>query len=224
MSESDNDPEMGELLGLVVHDLRNPVATISANVSFIREVATFEDEDVNEALEDVEDALQRLTLGLEQLGWVGRWVSGRPAIGPSPGDAREAIQQVLRRVDFHVASELPDAPVEVEAAGSPLVRLVELLVRNAKRHGTPRVRLTHEGVIEIVDDGTAVGEDIRDKLFTLEGQREIKNRADGRYERVIGLLGARTLADAVGARLEVDGTDGAAVFRIKLVLQNGGAH
>jgi signal transduction histidine kinase len=41
---------IGEMIALVVHDLRNPVATISANLSFIRDVAGVEDPDAIEEI------------------------------------------------------------------------------------------------------------------------------------------------------------------------------
>ena len=47
------DPdEWGQVLGLLVHDLRNPAATITANVDFLQEVG-LDDTDSVEALQDV---------------------------------------------------------------------------------------------------------------------------------------------------------------------------
>lgn len=212
------DKEIGDLLALVVHDLRNPVATISANVSFVREVGGMEDTDVSEALDDVEIALADLTRGLEQLGWVGRWISGKPAIEGSTGDARISVEQAVRKVGGDVRVELPEVAVPVGGAGAPLARLVELLVRNAQQHARSAVvvRLTEDATIEVQDEGRAVGDDLREQVFTLAGQQEIKSRADGRYSRVVGLLAASAIAEGMGARLEADGEDGAAVFRIRL--------
>ncbi len=211
--------ELGDLLALVVHDLRNPVATISANLSFVREVSALGDTDVVEALDDVEIALADLTLGLEQLGWVGRWVSQKVALDGSPADARESVEAALRRIqNGDVTAELPDGPVPVALGGAPLTRLVELLVRNSLRHAKSPVvvRLTTDAVIEVQDQGRAIGEDLRAQVFTLTGQQEIKGRADGRYSRVVGLLAASVLAEGIGAQLEAGGADGAAVFRVRL--------
>jgi len=219
VTEKGANAGIGDLVALIVHDLRNPVATISANVSFVREVAPDVHTDANEALDDVEIALGDLGRGLEQLGWVGRWLSGKSAADESPGDARGSIEEALRRVaDDDVTASSPDEPVSVHGGGAPLARLIELLVRNSRQHakGPIIVRLTPDAVIEIEDRGRSVGADLREKLFTLPGQLEIKTRVDGRYSRAVGLLAARALADAMSAELEVGGADGAAVFRVRL--------
>jgi len=211
-----SDRELAEVLALVVHDLRNPIATISANLSFIRQCADLEDEEAHDALDDVQDALSALTHGLEQIGWIGGWFGGSTAIGVSPGDARDAVCDAVEAVGGDVELDLPDDPVRVEAAGPPLGKLVEVFLRSAQQHGHARVRLTPDAAIEILDDGPAVGADLREQVFSMRGQREVKSRRDGRYVRVVGLLAARALAETLGATVEADGEDGAAVFRIRL--------
>lgn len=211
---------IGEMLALVVHDLRNPVATISANLSFIKDVAGLEDQDAIEALEDVDIALSDLTRGLEQLAWVGRWIGGQASTDSGAADARVSVEQGVRRAGGDVELELPDAPLQVTAAGTALSRLTELLVRNALAHGNAvKVTLSKRGgggVLEVCDDGAAVGEDLRASLFTLEGQQSAKGRADGRYSRVVGLLAARALADGMGASVRAEGETGAAKFVVTL--------
>ena len=219
MSEEKLRAAIGDLLALVVHDLRNPVATISANVSFVKEVGAGDDEDVIEALVDVETALGDLMRGLEQVGWVGRWIAGQNAMEGSAGDLRSAVEAGVRRANAPVDVRLPNEPVEVARAGGAMARVVELLVRNALANAAAEtvqviVRDGPEGVVEIRDAGRAIGEELREEAFTLEGQQILKGRADGRYSRVVGLLAVRTLTDALGARLEADGQDGDAVFRI----------
>lgn len=223
MSEDEIDgTEYADLLGLVVHDLRNPVATISANLSFVRDVMVFDDPDVVEALDDVEIALSDLTRGLEQLGWVGRWMRGQAALEPCPGDARAAVDAALHRVGKTPPVDAPAGSLVVADGGTPLVRLIEILVRNAIGNApsdTIRIVLIdggHEVVLEIRDGGRAIADSLRSQAFTMAGQQSIKARADGRYSRVVGLLAARALAEGIGADLEANGEDGAAVFRLGL--------
>lgn len=230
---SDEDPSehpnaaMGRLLALVVHDLRNPVATLSANVSFVREVGTPADPDVVEALDDVELALAELMRGLDQLAWVGRWLASQPAMEGGEGDLRPPVRSGVQKAtapstDPLVELVLPTEPLNVRIGGGPLSRLVELLVRNALAHAKrAKVRVEardggDHAIVEVIDDGVAVGLDLRDAAFTMEGQHVLKGRIDGRYSRAVGLLAGRALADALGAALEADGSDGAAVFRVRL--------
>lgn len=216
---SEGDERIGELLALVVHDLRNPVATISANLSFVREVGAVADNDVAEALADVDLATADLMRGLDHLSWIGRWLAGERALEGPPGDARAAIENALKKLD--VVAEISGAPLTVRAGGAALTRLVDILVRNSLANAAPatvRVRArSEEGsvIIEIEDGGRAIAPELRAIAFTLAGQHVIKSRVDGRYSRSVGLLAARALADAIGAEIEADGTDGAAIFRIR---------
>lgn len=227
MNEDESGESLGRLLALVVHDLRNPVATLSANVSFVREVGACTDPDVTEALDDVELALGELMRGLEQLAWVGRWIASQPAMEGGEGDLRPPVRSGVQKataplVDPLVEIVLPTEPLNVRIGGGPLSRLVELLVRNSLAHAKSavvRVEAREEGdyaILEVMDDGVAVGVDLRAGAFTMEGQQALKGRADGRYSRAVGLLAGRALADAIGAEIEAGGTDGAAIFRVRL--------
>lgn len=219
---SDHDPtDVGDLLSLVVHDLRNPVATISANVAYIRDVARMDDSSAYEALDDVEQALGDLARGLEQLSWIGRWMGGRASQRVPDEDVREAVRRGVELAGGAARVELPPSPVGLPAGGDALTKLVELLVRNARSHGAPssaEVELVtdREGVrLRVLDDGQAVAEELRERIFSPRGQQEAKGRSDGRYSRAVGLLAARAIADSLGATLTAEGVDGAAAFVVR---------
>ncbi len=222
MSDRPTHEEIAELLALMIHDLRNPAATVSANLSFIRESVREADVDALEALEDVETAMGDLARGLEQLSWIGRWLGGERALEAGPGDARASVQAAVHRIGRAVAVAVPDEPVEVAAGGNALSRLVELLVRNALAFADARtvlVVLAKDGehvVVEVRDGGRAISDELSTQAFTLAGQSVIKGRADGRYSRAAGLLAARVLAEGLGAELDAGGADGAAFFRARL--------
>lgn len=213
--------DIGALIGLVVHDLRNPTSTIGANLAFLAEVGPGEDPDAREALEDSQVAVADLMRGLEQLAWIGRWLRGEPALQPSGGDVGAALRAAA---DKHASMNVEvDAPDGLDApGGASLARLVEVLLANSAQHargGT--VRLTaREGergvVVELEDGGAAIDPELRDRVFTLAGQQQTKGRASGRYGRVAALFAARVLAESMGATIEAAGEDGAAVFRVVL--------
>jgi signal transduction histidine kinase len=221
VSDDDLERDVGDLFALVVHDLRNPVATISANVSFVREVDSGDDPDVKEALEDVEVALNDLMRGIEQIGWIGRWMAGEAAIEAATGEVRASVQQALGRLGREVTVDLPDAPLQVKGGGTPLARIIEILLVNAAVHAPGPVtvrgrRVGAEVWVETEDSGRALAGDLREAAMTLPGQQQLKGRADGRYSRVAGLFAIRALAEGIGARFEAAGTDGAAIFRVRL--------
>lgn len=224
MSGDDTGEGVPAIVGLWAHDLRNPVATISANLSYLRATIDTGDAGTRDALVDVDAALSDLVRGLDQLAWISRWLAGQSAIESTPGDARASVLAAIGRVERPIPSELPDEPLRVRGGGDGLTRLIELLVRNslafAEASSIVVVAFADPpgAIIEVRDGGRALAQDLRARAFSLETQHELKERDDGRYSRVTGLFAARTLADALGAELTAGGTDGTAVFRVRIAL------
>ena len=220
--DSINADDLGQALGLLVHDLRNPAATISANVDFLQEVG-LDDTDSREALQDVKLAVGELRRGLDMVAWISRWLTGQVPLEAANGDVGVFLER-LERADTPV-------PVTVEissddqlyAQGAQVaVEVVDLLLHNTRANvaepaATVRVFQSGDRVaIEVQDEGEALATDLREGAFTLEGQRALKGRSDGRYSRFVGLFAAAVVLDGVGGSIEADGESGAAIFRILL--------
>lgn len=214
--------EMGHLLGLLCHDLRNPAATISANVDFVQEVG-LADTDSLEALQDVRLAMGELRRGLDLLAWISRWLTGQIPLESANGDAGVFIRR-LEREDTPVPVMLEiDETGQLYAQGAQVaVEVVQLLLHNTGANApdtTATIRVFEENnrvVIEVQDSGEAIAPELRAGAFTLEGQKELKGRLDGRYGRFVGLFAAAIVLEGVGGSIEADGEKGAAVFRIRL--------
>ncbi len=220
-NEIDAD-QMGQVLGLLVHDLRNPAATISANVDFLQEVG-LADDDSDDALQDVRLGVGELRRGLDMLAWISRWLTGHVPLEAANGDVGMFLER-LERADTPV-------PVTVEIArddqlyahgAQVAVEVVDLLLHNTRAnvpdgHATVRVyQRSNRVVIEVQDAGEAIAPELRKAAFTLEGQQALKGRLDGRYSRFVGLFAAAVVLDGVGGTIEADGEKGAAVFRVFL--------
>jgi len=214
--------EMGRVLGLLVHDLRNPAATISANVDFLQEVG-LADDDSDDALQDVRLGVGELRRGLDMLAWISRWLTGHVPLEAANGDVGVFLER-LERADTPV-------PVTVEIAregqlyahgAQVAVEVVDLLLHNTRAnvpdaHATVRVyQRGNRVVIEVHDAGEAIAPELRKAAFTLEGQQALKGRVDGRYSRFVGLFAAAVVLDGVGGTIEADGEKGAAIFRVFL--------
>lgn len=217
-----NADEVGHAVGLLVHDLRNPAATITANADFLQEVGLVDTDSV-EALEDVKLAVGELRRGLDMLAWISRWLTGHVPLEAANGDVGMFLER-LERTDTPV-------PVTVEIAeGGQLcargaqvaVEVVDLLLHNTRANvadPSATVRVYQQGgdvVVEVEDAGEAIAPELRDAAFTLDGQKALKGRLDGRYSRFIGLFAAAVVLDGVGGRIEADGERGAAIFRVFL--------
>lgn len=214
---------LGQLLALLVHDLRNPVATIGANLSYVNEVAGESlDRDARDALSDSTAALQDLMAGLDHLSFISRWVAGEPATQAGEGSVADALRSVAARErSFPVVLSMSGEALRA-AGAQALPRLIEVLLANAAQHASGKgvtLRAHAAGseiVVEVEDKGRAIAPEFRGIAFTPNGQLRLKERSDGRYGRSLGLFAAGLLAEAMGARIEAAGVDGAAIIRIIL--------
>jgi signal transduction histidine kinase len=213
------------LFGLIVHDLRNPTATLAANLGFVRDGLgdpTLPQSELQEAIADSEQALGDLMRGLDQLAWMGRWFNERETHPTGPQDLQQLFERTRARIK-HGAVEfrIPEREIVV-IGGEALERLLELLICNGHQHApgkTVQVCLAPDAdrvVIEVSDEGKPLSPDFGPKAFTLEGQLQIKGRADGRYGRVLGLFAAGILANTLGAELSTQERRGRNVFRLAL--------
>ena len=214
------------LVGMIVHDLRNPAATLGANLSFVREVLEDDSvprDEIQEALGDAQQALHDLLRGLDQVAWIGRWANDKAAASSAAEPLRKTFEALAARVKYGqiVIEPAPDIRVR---GGEALERLLDLLVANGHQHAPRtevRVRAQREGdkaVIEVIDRGKPLAPELSASAFSLEGQGATKGRSEGRYSRVAGLFSASILAQALGAQLEAIERDGRNVFRVTLAL------
>jgi K+-sensing histidine kinase KdpD len=214
--------EMGGVLGLLVHDLRNPAATITANADFIQEVGLVDNDSI-EALQDVKLAVGELSRGLDMLAWISRWFTGDVPLEAANGDAGVFLER-LERADtpVPVTVEIPQGDQLYAQGAQVAVEVVDLLLHNTLANvpdPSATVRLYQQGghvVIEVQDAGEAIAPELREMAFTLEGQQALKGRLDGRYSRFVGLFAAAVVLDGVGGSIEADGERGAAIFRVFL--------
>lgn len=214
--------ELGHALGLLVHDLRNPAATITANVDFLQEVGLV-DTDSEDALQDVKLAVRELRRGLDMLAWISRWLTGDVPLEAANGDVGVFLER-LERADTAVPVTIEIArDDQLHARGAQVaVEVVELLLHNTRANvpdpkATVRVyQQGHHVAIEVQDAGEAIAPELRATAFTLDGQKALKGRLDGRYSRFLGLFAAAVVLDGVGGTIEADGESGAAIFRVLL--------
>lgn len=203
-------------MGLIVHDLRNPLSALHSNASFLQSTRDPTTPDVKEALEDVSascDALGHIIDNMELLALALRAerrfeqnsFSMRELIGDAISRSRSLAASYSVRLEF-VSS--PDADVKLVTSREMLGRALGNLIKNAIQHAQESipvkisVRLDAKRVLVLVEDsGAAVAADFLDKAFTAEGQVSAKGLVGARYSRGIGLFAARLAADAAGAQV-----------------------
>lgn len=218
---------------LVVHDLKNPLAAVIANLSALQSGMVGELEepqtqflarglssarDIQGLLEDMLD-YKRLEGGilrprLEPLD-LGKLIEERS----------QAVQDLVRQKDQQLELEIRE-PMPVLPADQDLMsRVLDNLLSNAVKFSGDggRIRLaayTHNGAVQIdvFDDGPGVPEDEWARIFDrfYRGQN-VQERGAG-----LGLAFCQMVVEAHGGEIWVDeGPDGGAAFHVRLPLGGG---
>ena len=213
--------DLGAVLRLLVHDVRNPVATVLANLEVLRMIEP-DDPELPEILLDLRRATQELDAGMEALSWLGRHFCGEPAFDGAPGDVVASVTKVLDDADAFSAPVGWDPPPKVLMArgGGRAGHLVRILVSTAIRYGRSAT-VTVETVdtmvrVTVCDPGNGLEDDDRDQMLTLTGQLALKRRSAGRYARYLGIPAVAAAVKSVGGRTEVECSDGEARFVFEL--------
>ena len=177
--------EQKVLMRLFVHDLKNPISALSANLSYLEAVLEDADEDAKSALADCTIASCVLLHMADNLRTLAR-LEARDR-----GEVREVglaqlVQSVLRRVSRlgssgpgpRVEGEIPDVELRVDDASVAFA--LENLLFAAMQLTPPagdvilRVAAEDERVrFEVVDDGPEVDTESKERIFEQIGRAHV---------------------------------------------------
>jgi len=228
-----DDADLRELLHLVSHDLRNPLAAIVTNLEFARRLVMEAevDQDLRESVEDSVvacDVLKRVVANFDVLA-KGKEVN--PALGEVAVAA--VVQDVARRCQERASQasltiEVDDGGVTQQAMldKSLFSLAVENLIANSIQHA-PRDTVievkvqVQDGAITVTvsDAGKAVPPDHRELAMAPKSHTPKGRQGPTRYGRGLSLLSARAASSLTGVAMELDGEDGR--FEMKLVIPVG---
>ena len=207
---------VGGLLGLIVHDLRNPLSALHSNASFLQSSRELAGPDAKEALEDVSASCEALGHIIDNVELLALALRGERRFEQNSFTVRDLISDSLSRsrslavsygvrVEFTPSSE---ADLKLSTSREMLGRALGNLIKNGIQHaqdGVPvriSIRAEPSRVVLVVEDGGApVASDYQEKAFTAEGQVSAKGQVGARYSRGIGLYAARLAAQASGAEV-----------------------
>ncbi|MGJ5830617.1 sensor histidine kinase [Streptomyces ossamyceticus] len=180
------------------HELRNPVATLSARLELGLPLAP---DLVTEALTDVA-RIQALTGDLLLLA---RLDGGEPLIHTEVDLAQVAAGAAARPAPVRITLDL-EADVVVQGSRAHLERMVANLVANAVRHAVSQVtiRVTADG-LDVLDDGPGIPANSRELVFR-RFHRLDEARARDAGGSGLGLAIARDIATLHGGTLTVRDT------------------
>lgn len=233
MPEKLDPTVIGGLLGLLAHDLRNPLSALHSNLGFLRQVLLPADVDAREAVDDGLVSCDGLAHIIDNIELLGRTLRGEEPARGAPADLSVIIGEVATSVrsmaQSHgvevVVSPEPPRGMIVERTRDPLLRALGNLVRNAIQHSPPgaTVRVSLESrpgelVVVVQDEGTSLAGELGEGAFTALGQLASKSVPRGRYSRGLGLYSAALAAAATGATVRVTPREGGApnVFELSV--------
>lgn len=222
---------IADMMSLMAHDLRNPLAIALTNLNYVRGVLGAEPGDVDDALGDAAlacSALERLVANLDVIGVAV--ASAEPA--PSVVALRTLVAAAVSRILPHALAA--NVGVVLDAEGeSPLVRAhdellgraVDNLLANAVQYsragGQVRLRIEVDGrtaSVVLSDAGPVVPLEDRDEVFAAEAQARAKQRLETRYGRGLGLFCAAQAAAAAGGSVAAGQGDFGATFTLRAPL------
>ena len=218
---------IGGVLGLLTHDLRNPLAALSSNVGFLSMVGDNFSEEVREALADVHlsiEALTRIVDSLELLAHDLGTLHGPVNTAVRVADVlRSVIPPVARAADSHgvfLARKNHDQDEARILVGEVYFsRSLAALLLNAITVTPPKstveldvFREPSAVVFRVTDEGPALEPVLAEAALSAAGQVEVKTARGGRYSRGLGLYVVARAAEMAGARVRVGSSSSGSVI------------
>lgn len=220
---------LAALLGLVAHDLRNPLSALQSNVGFLKSILPEDDQDASDALSDCQASCQSLVEIIDNLEILGHELRGTGRLELAPVAMQNLVEEVVQRLEpvarshetrITLADEQPLPAVTVTAHREMLTRALSNLVQNAIQHGGRSGVRVSVGVaggactVRVEDAGAPVASELLDAAFSASGQLVAKSERGGRYGRGLGLFSAAVAARAAGAEVRASSTESGSLLEL----------
>jgi len=182
-------------------------------------------DDYRASLEAVHRNAEQMTRTVDALISVARREAG---LSRATSDAREALRNATTSVQdeaeaagIDIRVSVPAEPVTVAIEPELVERIVQPLLENAVRYGkrTVSVGLVRNGkmaTIEVVDDGTGVSTEERNRIFEPGSRGAAAAAAPGGVG--LGLALAQRLAHSVGGEIAAEPGESGGRFTVSLPL------
>jgi PAS domain S-box-containing protein len=168
-----------DLLGIVAHDLRNPLGTILLQASLLRERVSGIDPDIRRTADSIERSARRMNRLIQDLLDVARMEAGRLtvdpaalAIGPFVQEVAEGQRPGVTAAGLELHVETTEALPEVWADRHRLLQVFENLIGNAIKFTPPGGRISivattqgEELCCQVIDSGRGIQPDDVPRLF-----------------------------------------------------------
>jgi two-component system sensor histidine kinase KdpD len=208
----------------VTHDVKTPLAAITASVTSLIDGRDFDETARREHLDTIRHEADRLHRVVNNLLDVARLRAGALVAVKAPSAIDELMESVLNRlrpllrdrpVDIRVGDDVPEVPMDVVQIDQVLTNLIENAIKFSPE-GSP-ISLVAVGSdrsvrVTVSDRGPGIGKQDRDRIF------EPFERGDGPGSGTgLGLAICNAIVIAHGGRMWVsDNPQGGAAFTFEL--------
>ena len=217
------DAARADLIALVTHELRTPLAVVRAYADLLAEEPELEGRSSRDPerrdrraawYHGTLEQIERLDRLVDSILASVRVVPDQPA-DVVPTDLAELVDDVVRQLrpllSQHQIVILPGLRLHALADPPRLRQILEHLIENAVKYAPPQSQITIgwsmvEGVVRlgVADEGPGIPEEWRERIFEPYARRETHTaRGSG-----IGLYAAKRLGESMGARLWCEPVDG----------------
>jgi two-component system sensor histidine kinase/response regulator len=223
-----------DFMEIMVHDLKNPLAAIVANASYVEQAKV-----VNDDLRESGAAISRAAANMLRMVQNLLDVEREGDRGLTPQLTYSELGPVVERACALMARRAEERKIALSSAVEPLGalkadadylrRVVENLLDNALRY-TPRGgkvsvslrRLEADVELAVEDSGPGIPEETRTRIFDKYAQLDrTVDRDQQRFGRGLGLSFCRMVAEAHGGSICVtSGAAGGARFALRMPLQS----
>jgi signal transduction histidine kinase len=205
-----------EMTSLVVHDLKNVMMIIGANVDYAIDVGDRANSELQETLGDARDAAARAIRLIANLMDVARLENSAltlqarpidPAVLCATATRHRSSQLRSRDIALTIAAEATEIDVDIELLGRVLDNILDNAVRYTPAGGRIALAATATGTghvrISIGNTGEPIPADDRARIFEKYGQSTAAN-GGGKLNAGLGLYFCRLAVEAHGGRIWVE--------------------
>ncbi len=203
------------LTQMIIHDLKNPLTGIKANLEIVGMDALTDTRECLEAAQRSSDLLHSM---IQDLLDISRMEEGKLNLNREEMDFSELGQTVVDEVDAPAAAEGKNVRLDLEDGLPPvpadrelIYRVISNLMLNAVKHtgrgGTITLkcsRLDEVLQIDVIDNGHGIPEDYLDRIFEKFGQVDRRRRSG----TGLGLTFCKMAVEVHGGRIWVESKEG----------------
>ena len=214
--EAETNRLRAALFSSVTHDLRTPLASITASVTSLQDEETsFTEEDRSELLDTIRQEAERLNRLVGNLLDLSRMRAGALIPTKQRASIEEVVEGVVARLHQVLAEHevvlrprpgLPEVPMDVVQIDQVLTNLLE----NAAKHSPPGTPITistarwHDAIeVRVIDRGSGIPVEERTRVFELFATGDEHSGGTG-----MGLAIGQAIVESHGGRIWIEGTPG----------------